>query len=176
MIAQAAAINHPDRVLSLTTVYSTSGSRDVPPPRPDVLELLFTPSPLEREACVEYLVELHRLLSGKGFAFDEEWTRGIAARAYDRCFSPEGTSRQMRAVTTQGDRRSALASVRAPTLVIHGTDDPLVPMEAAVQLSEAVAGARLMLIEGMGHDLPHGGAWPQIVEAVSDHTTAVGCR
>ncbi|MBI5018215.1 MAG: alpha/beta fold hydrolase [Deltaproteobacteria bacterium] len=174
MIAQIVAIRHPARVLSLTIVYSTSGSRRLPPPRPDVLELLFTPSPREKGPCVEFLVGLHRAFSGKGFAFDEAWTRTIVARAYDRSFSPEGTSRQLRAVMDQTDRRSALASVRVPTLVIHGTDDPLVPLEAAVQLSEAIPGARLLLIEGMGHDLPHGGAWPKIVEAVSEHTADAG--
>jgi pimeloyl-ACP methyl ester carboxylesterase len=170
MIAQTLAIRHPARVLSLTTVYSTTGTREIPPPRPDVLELLLTPSPPDREGCVEYLVKLHRALAGKGFAFDEAWARWISARAYDRSFSPEGTARQLRAVMNQVDRTGALASVRAPTLVIHGTDDPLVPTEAAVQLSQAIAGARLLLIEGMGHDLPHGGPWPAIVEAVSRHT------
>jgi pimeloyl-ACP methyl ester carboxylesterase len=176
MIAQAAAIHFPTKVLSLTTVYSTTGSREIPPPRPDVLELLLAPSPLDKEGCVEYLVELHRALTGKGFAFDETWTRWISARAYDRSFSPEGTARQLRAVLDQIDRTAALASVRVPTLVIHGTDDPLVPVEAAVQLAEAIQDSQLVLIPGMGHDLPHRGAWPEIVGAVSRHTDAAQPR
>jgi pimeloyl-ACP methyl ester carboxylesterase len=170
MIAQIAAINYPERVSSLITVYSTTGSKNLPPPQPDVMELLLTPSPREREAYVEYMVALYRALSGKGFTFDEEWTRMIAARAYDRSYSPEGTARQMRAIATQTDRKTALAALRTPTLVIHGTDDPLLPVEAAVDLSDAIPGARLMLIEGMGHDLPHGGAWPKIIEAIAAHT------
>ncbi|MBI5443131.1 MAG: alpha/beta hydrolase [Deltaproteobacteria bacterium] len=170
MIAQTLAIRYPARVLTLTAVYSTTGSRDIPPPSPDILELLLTPAPRDREGFIEYMVTLNRAMAGKGFPFDEAWTRWISGRAYDRSFSPDGTARQLRAVREQTDRTNALASVRAPTLVIQGTDDPLVPMEAAVHLSRAIKGARLMKIEGMGHDQPHGGAWPDIVEAVSKHT------
>ena len=97
----------------------------------------------------------------------------IVAKAYDRSFSPEGTARQLRAVMSQPDRKEALASVRVPALVIHGTDDPLVPAEAGRETAEAISGAELMLIEGMGHDLPHGGAWPRIVEAIAAHTMKV---
>jgi pimeloyl-ACP methyl ester carboxylesterase len=75
---------------------------------------------------------------------------------------------------TQPDRRKALASVTVPTLVIHGTDDPVVPVEAGRDTAGAIPGARLMLIEGMGHDLPHGGAWPRIVEAIALHTLNSG--
>lgn len=173
MIAQTLTIRHPSRVLSLITVYTTSGRRDLPPPRPDVIELLVAPAPRERADYIEYMVRLYRVMAGKGFSFDEQWARDIAGRAYDRSFSPEGTARQMRAITAQKDRTSALAAVRVPTLVVHGTEDPLLPIEAALDLSEAIAGARLMLVEGMGHDLPHGGAWPTIVDAVADHTTGV---
>ncbi len=172
MIAQTVAISYPSRVLSLTTVYSTTGSKDLPPPRPDVMELLLTPSPREREGYIEYMVALYRALSGRGFVFDEEWTRMIAARAYDRSYSPEGTARQMRAIATQGDRRAALGLLRTPTLVVQGTDDPLVPVDAAVDLADAIPDARLMLIEGMGHDLPRGGAWPRIADALGEHTAA----
>lgn len=79
-------------------------------------------------------------MAGKGFPFDEAWTRWISERAYDRSFSPDGTARQVGAVMNQADRTSALAGVRAPTLVIQGTDDALVPVEAAVQLSQAIRG------------------------------------
>ena len=94
----------------------------------------------------------------------------ITGRAYDRSFSPEGTARQLNAVMAQADRKKALASVTVPTLVIHGTDDPLVRVEAARDIAEAIPGAHLMLIEGMGHDLPHKGAWPRVVEAIAAHT------
>jgi len=173
MIAQTVTIRHPSRVLSLISIYSTTGNRNLPPPDPEVIKLLLAPAPQERAAHVEHMVALYRAMAGKGFPFDEGWARAIAARAFDRSFSPAGTARQVNAVMTQPDRRHALASVAAPALVIHGTDDPVVPMEAAIDTAEAIPGARLMLIEGMGHDLPHGGAWPRIVEAVAAHTKGV---
>ena len=92
------------------------------------------------------------------------------AQSYDRCFYPQGTGRQLLAILTQIDRRSALALVKAPALVIHGTDDPLVLVEGGKDTAKAIPGSELMLIEGMGHDIPHGGAWPRIVEAITAHT------
>ncbi len=175
IIAQIIAIRHPSRVFSLIPIYSTSGNKDLPAPKPEVVRLLLAPAPRERDGYIEYTIALSRAMAGRGFAFDEAWTRMITGKAYDRSFSPEGTARQIGALMTQSDRRSALASVTAPTLVIQGTDDPLVPMEAGIEIAEAVPGARLMLVEGMGHDHPHGGAWPRIVEAIADHTSkAVG--
>ncbi|MGD0230860.1 MAG: alpha/beta fold hydrolase [Syntrophorhabdales bacterium] len=170
MIAQTVAIRHPSRVQSLISIYSTTGNRDLPPPDPKVVAFLMAPAPTERDAYIEHMVALFRAMTGKGFAFDEAWTRTISARAYDRSFCPEGVARQVNAVMTQADRRNALASVTAPTLVIHGTDDPVIPVEAGRDTAEAIPGAHLMLIEGMGHDLPHGGAWPGIVEAIAAHT------
>jgi pimeloyl-ACP methyl ester carboxylesterase len=170
MIAQTVAIRHPSRVLSLISIYSTTGNKDLPPPKPEVVELLLAPAPRERDAYIQHMVTLFKAMAGRGFAFDEAWTRMIVGRAFDRSFSPEGTARQVKAVMAQGNRKKALASVTAPTLVIHGTDDPVVPVEAGRDTVEAIPGARLMLIEGMGHDLPHGGAWPRIVEAIAAHT------
>ena len=171
MIAQTIVIRHPSRVLSLISIYSTTGNRDLPPPEPDVLELLLVPSPREREAHIEHMVSLFRAMAGEGFPFDEAWTRMITGKAYDRSFFPEGIGRQLRAIMTQPDRRKALTSVTAPTLVIHGTDDPVAPVEAGIDTAEAIPGSELMLIEGMGHDLPHGGAWSRIVEAITAHTS-----
>ena len=170
MIAQTIAIRHPSHILSLISIYCTTGSRDLPPPKPEMMERLRAPAPPEREAYIKYMVDLFKAMAGPGFVFDETWTRMITTRAYDRSFSPQGTMRQIAAIMTQTDRKKALAAVTVPTLVIHGTDDPVVPMEAGKDTAEAIPGARLMLIEGMGHDLPHGGAWPRIVEAIAAHT------
>ena len=170
MIAQTVTIRHPSRVLSLISIYSTTGNKDLPPPKPEMMELLFAPASPEREAYIEHMLNLFKAMAGRGFVFDEAWTRMITGRAYDRCFCPEGTGRQLFAIMTQGNRKKALASVTVPTLVIHGTDDPVVPVEAGRDTAEAIPGAQLMLIEGMGHDLPHGGAWPRIVEAIAAHT------
>jgi pimeloyl-ACP methyl ester carboxylesterase len=172
MIAQCAAIRHPSRLLSLTSIYSTTGNRSLPPPDPEVMDLLLTPAPRDREGYVEYMVLFIRMTTGKGFPFDEAYARQISQRAYDRSFCPEGTARQLRAIATQSDRRQALASLHVPTLVVQGTDDPLVSVEAGRDMADAIPGARLMLIDGMGHDLARGGAWPAIAEAVATHTLA----
>jgi pimeloyl-ACP methyl ester carboxylesterase len=170
MIAQCAAIRYPSRCSSLTSIYSTTGNRSLPLPDPEVMDLLLTPAPRDREGYVEYMVLFIRMTTGKGFAFDEAYAREISQRAYDRSFCPEGTARQLRAIATQTDRRHALADLTVPTLVVQGTDDPLVAVEAGKDLADAIPGARLLLIEGMGHDLARGGAWPAITEAVAAHT------
>jgi pimeloyl-ACP methyl ester carboxylesterase len=170
MIAQTIAIRHPSRVRSLISIYSTTGNPELPQPKPEVMELLIAAPPNEREGFVEHMVGLFKTIAGSGFPVDEEWTRKIIAKGYDRCFCPQGMARQLVAILTQGNRKSALASVKVPTLVIHGTADPLVPVEGGKDTAKAIPGAQLMLIEGMGHDLPHGGAWPRIVKAITAHT------
>lgn len=170
MIAQTIAIRHPSRVLSLTSVYSTTGNPRIPRPKPEVLGLLIAPPPGERQANIEHMLGVFKTIAGPGFPLDERWTRRIMAESYDRCFHPHGTGRQLVAILTQVNRAPALASVKAPTLVVHGTDDPLVSVEGGKDTAGAIPGAELILIEGMGHDLPHGGAWPRIVEALSVHT------
>lgn len=170
MIAQTLAIRHPSRVLSLISIYSTTGNPEVPQPKAGVVEMLLTPPPKERELNIELMLGFFKAIAGPGFPFDEKWTRGIMAESYDRCFYPQGMARQLVAILTQINRGPYLASVKVPTLVIHGTDDPLVPVEGGRDTAKAIPGAQLMLIEGMGHDLPHGGAWPRIVEAIVTHT------
>ncbi len=170
MIAQTIAIRHPARISSLTSIYSTTGNPKIPRPTQEVFGLLITPPPVEREACIEHLLRLFKTLTGPGFPMDEQWTRRIMAESYDRCFYPQGMARQLVAILTQENRVPALAKVVTPTLVIHGTNDPLVPVEGGKDTAEAIPGAKLILIEGMGHDLPHGGAWPRIVEAIGSHT------
>ena len=171
MIAQSLAIRHPQRLLSLTSIYGTTGKQGLPPPQPAAMEALTTPPPAERGAYIEYNVKTMKAIAGSGFPFDEQFIRSISARAYDRAFYPQGVGRQMMAVMAQENREPALASVSVPTLVIHGTDDPLVPAEHGRQTAKAIPGAQLLLIEGMGHDLPHlKGPWPQIIEAIAAHT------
>lgn len=170
MIAQTIAIRHPSRVLSLISIYSTTGNPEVPPPKPEVTGMLITPPPNEREANIEHMLGVFKTIAGPGFPLDEKWTRMIMAKSYDRCFYPQGVVRQLVAILTQVNRVTALASVKTPTLVVHGTGDPLVSVEGGKDTAKAIPGAQLMLIEGMGHDLPHGGAWPRIVEAIAAHT------
>lgn len=172
MIAQTIALNHHQRMLSLISIYSHTGDPALPPPTSEALEFLLTPPPMEREANIIYTLDVWRTFSGKGFSLDQDWHRKIAAQAYDRSFYPEGVARQMAAVVTQNNRKPELGSVSVPTLVIHGADDPLVPVEGGKDTAEAIPGAELIIIDGMGHDLPHDGdgAWPRIVDAIVAHT------
>ena len=173
MIAQTAAIRHPSRVSSLISIYSTTGNPELPQPKPEAMEVLITPAPEERDAYIEHLVKVFRTIAGPGFPFDEEWIRQLAARRYDRAFYPQGMARQLVGVLAHGNRKPALASLQIPTLVIHGSDDPLVPVECGKDTAEAIPGAELIIIEGMGHDLPHEGAWYQIIDAIVAHTGKV---
>lgn len=170
MIAQAIAIRYPSRIQSLISIYSTTGNPDLPQGKPEVIGLLLTPPPKEREANIEHTMRIFKTIRGSGFPFNEKWHHKISAECYDRCFYPQGVVRQVVAIMTQDNRESALASIKVPTLVIHGTEDPLVPVEGGKATAKAIPGAQLILIEGLGHDMPHGGAWPQIVEAIATHT------
>jgi pimeloyl-ACP methyl ester carboxylesterase len=170
MIAQMMAIRHPARVLSLISIYSTTGNPEVPQAKPEIMALLTSPPPKERRAFIEHMFRIFKTIHGPGFPLDEMWTRKTIGKSYDRGFCPEGKARQFVAILTHGNRAPALASVKVPTLVIHGTSDPLVPVEGGKDTAKAIPGAQLVLIEGMGHDLPHGGAWPRIVDLITKHT------
>ncbi len=170
MIAQTMAIRHPARVQSLISIYSTTGNPQVPQAKPEIIGLLITPPPPEREACIEHMLKVFRTISGPAFPPDEVWTRKILGQAYDRSFYPQGMARQLVAILTHGNRAPALSRITIPALVIHGINDPLVSVEGGKDTARAIPGAQLILIEGMGHDLPHGGAWPRIVEAITKHT------
>jgi pimeloyl-ACP methyl ester carboxylesterase len=165
MIAQTMAITYPARVLSLTSIMSTTGERSLPPARPEAAAVLLLPAPADRAGNVERAVHIFRTIGSPGFPFDEARVRDLAGRSYDRCFSPAGAARQLVAILASGSRREALAAVTIPTLVIHGRDDPLIPLEAGLDTARAVPGAELLVIDGMGHDLPRA-AWPEIVERI----------
>lgn len=169
MIAQTIAIRKPDRVLSLISISATTGNPQVPPAKPEILALLSTPPPNERQGYVDYMAKVLKAISGPAFPPDERWTRKIYGEAYDRSFCPEGRARQFVAIRTQVNRAPLLSSVKVPSLVIHGTSDPLVSVEGGKDTAKAISGAELMLIDGMGHDFPHGGPWPKIVEAIAKH-------
>jgi pimeloyl-ACP methyl ester carboxylesterase len=173
MIAQTIAINYPKRVLSLISIYSSTGDPEEPQPEPEAIEFLLAPPPEEREAYIEHGIKFFSTVSGPGFPYDEEWLRNFVAQSYDRAYNPEGTARQFVAILAQKNRRPELKSLSTPALVIHGTDDPLVSVECGRNTAAAIPGAELMIIDGMGHDIPHSGAWPQIIDAIVDHTRKV---
>jgi pimeloyl-ACP methyl ester carboxylesterase len=171
MIAQTMAIEHPARVRSLTSIMSTTGARDLPGATPEAARVLVTPPPADRDGNMARAVEVYRTIGSPGFPFDETRIRERAGRAYDRGFDPAGVGRQLVAVLASGSRREALRALRVPALVIHGTDDPLVPIAGGIDTADAIPGARRVFVEGMGYDLPRG-AWPVIVEAITQLTHA----
>lgn len=166
MIAQAVAIKFPARVRSLSSIMSSTGNPNLPPAKPEAMSVLLTPPPTGREGSIERAVSVFRIIGSPGFPYDEADVRQRAALSYDRGFNPNGVVRQIAAILASGSRNEALKAVRVPTLVIHGKDDPLVPVEAAHDTAAAVPGAELMIIEGMGHDLPRA-VWPRIIDAIS---------
>lgn len=166
MIAQLIAINHPERVRTLTSIMSTVGGPNVVQPKPAVSAVLLAPPGQTREERVEQSRAARRLVSGTGMPFDEDRARRKAERAVDRCFYPDGGMRQLAAILAAPDRTAALARLTIPTLVIHGEEDPLVPPENGRQTASALAGAQLIMIPGMGHRLPDQ-VWPQVVDAIS---------
>jgi pimeloyl-ACP methyl ester carboxylesterase len=134
-------------------------------PKLRVWSVLMRTAPRQKPEFVEHFVRVFKMIGSRGFKFDEERIRALAAETYERDHDPAGTGRQLAAILSSGDRTSALRSVRVPTTVIHGRDDPLVPFRGGRATAEAIPGARLIAIPGMGHDLPRD-VWPQIVDAV----------
>lgn len=169
MIAQLVAIRHPQQALTLTSIMSTTGNPVLPQAEPEILALLMKPVPTDREARIEQSIETSRILRGGGFEFDEAGLRELAELSLDRDPDPTGLGRQLLAIATGGNRKEALGSVTVPTLVIHGDADPLVPIAGGFDTAEAVPGARMLVIEGMGHELPES-AWPRMIDAVVELT------
>jgi pimeloyl-ACP methyl ester carboxylesterase len=167
MIAQTMAIEHPERVLSLTSIMSTTGERRVGRPKFRVWGVLMRRSPHEKQAYIDYFVRVFRMIGSRGFPFDEQRIRDEAAETWDRDHDSAGTGRQLAAIIASGDRTEQLRSVSVPTTVIHGRDDPLVPFRGGRATAEAIPGARLIAIPGMGHDLPRE-VWPQLVDAIAE--------
>lgn len=167
MIAQLLTLHHPERVLTLTSIMSTTGNPDLPQAEPEVLALLMRPAPTEREAAIEHGMGVWRAIAGPGFEFDEARIRERVELSYDRDPDPAGTARQLLAIMTGSSRKDALRSVKTPTLVIHGDADPLVPIAGGFDTAEAIPGAKMLVIEGMGHELPEG-AWPRVMAAISE--------
>jgi pimeloyl-ACP methyl ester carboxylesterase len=170
MIAQVIAATYPDRVLSLTSIMSSSGSRKVSQPRPDAKRALLSKprDPGDPESVIDHLVGVFGIIGSPGFPSKREELREQLARNVRRGYSPAGVTRQLVAIIASGDRRNLLRKVAAPTLIIHGAEDPLVPVEAGRDTARHIAGAKLMVIDGMGHDLPPT-LLPILVEAIAAH-------
>ena len=173
MIVQQMAIRRPELVRSMTSIMSTSGAPGLPGPTEAAMAALLSQpdDPSDPESVVENTLATHRVVGSPGYPTPEADLREMARRAYERCYCPEGVARQMRAVTGDTDRADKLAGITAPTLVIHGENDPLVSIEGGRDTARRIPGARFQSIAGMGHDLPPG-LTAQIVELVADHAQA----
>ncbi|MGP3935401.1 alpha/beta fold hydrolase [Nonomuraea sp. KM88] len=170
MIAQSLAIRHPARVLTLTSIMSTPGPTVAPPTEAAFAALTARPA-AERAAVMAQALETYAVIGSPGYAMDRERVVRRAGRAFDRCFDPAGTGRQLAAIMASGDRTDLLASLTMPALVLHGEDDPLVPVEGGRATAAAIPGARLVTYPGMGHDLPEP-LWPEIAREITKLTAA----
>jgi pimeloyl-ACP methyl ester carboxylesterase len=165
MIGQTLAIKHPDRVLSLTSIMSTTGDSAVGQPRQDVVMALITPAPDNREAFIDYQVGLFRTIGSPDYPMPDDQLRDVIGQSYDRMNYPAGFLRQLAGIMASGDRTAALASVDVPTLVIHGEVDPLIGVDGGEACAKAIPGAKLVKIAGMGHDFPPQ-LWPRFVDEI----------
>jgi pimeloyl-ACP methyl ester carboxylesterase len=168
MIAQQIAISHPERVLTLCSIMSTTGNWQVGLPTPEAMEALLATPPSDRAGYVDAQVEVWKVIGSPGFPFDEKRIRDKAEAAYDRSFRPDGVGRQLSAILASPERTEALGKLRMPTLVIHGEGDSLVTPSGGVATHEAIPGSKLLMIPGMGHDLPPE-VWEEVVAAVVEN-------
>jgi len=168
MIAQTCAIEHPERLLTLTSIMSSTGERTVGQPTAEALQALLAPRPADRDG---YIATAERVLLWRSKRYPElEEARALAAESYDRCFYPEGVSRQLAAMIASPARVDALRELQTPTLVIHGLDDTLIDPSGGRRTAELVPNARLLLLEDMGHDRPRP-LWLALCEAILEHTS-----
>ncbi len=168
MIAQEIAISFPPRTRSLTSIMSTTGNPKVPPPTPEATAILMAPPPNTKEEYFERFAQTWKVLRAGSFPQDEALDRARAERTFERGLNPAGVGRQLRAILASGSRNARLASVTTPTLVIHGTVDPLVHPAGGKDTAASIPGAKLLMIERMGHALPIP-MWPQIIDAIDKH-------
>ena len=168
MIAQTMAVRHPDRILSLTSIMSMTGNRRVGNPALRVYPIFLGRPPRDRDAYIERISKTFDLIGSPGFERDDDEMRRLAGLSYDRDPTTGGTPRQLAAILAAGDRTDDLRRIKAPTLVIHGAEDRMIAPSGGKATAKAIPGAKLMTIEGMGHDLPRG-VWERIVEAIVEN-------
>jgi pimeloyl-ACP methyl ester carboxylesterase len=167
MIAQHVAMRYPGRVLSLTSIMSTTGARLVGQPKMAVIPLFLSRPSGGKQEYIERAVKLFRAVGSKRL-FDEDYVRQSAAQGWDRGINMAGTGRQLAAITADGNRAKGLARITAPTLVIHGKDDRLVAPSGGKATAKAIKGARLLMVDDMGHDMPRP-LWPKLIDAIVEN-------
>ena len=170
MIAQIVAARYPNRTRSLTSIMSSSGDPSLPQGKPEAVSALLAPRPQadDRAGIIEASMKILRVIGSPGFPTPEAELRAKVEQAVNRSYYPPGIGRQMLAILASGSRVELLKQIKVPTLVIHGEDDPLVPLEAGQDTARHVAGAKLKTVPGMGHDLADG-LLPILVDAIGRH-------
>jgi pimeloyl-ACP methyl ester carboxylesterase len=173
MIVQTMAIEHPDRVLTMTSIMSNTGEQEYGGPTDDAMQMLMAPPPADRTEYIESSIRAWKIIGSPRYT-DEAKVRARAAASYDRSFYPPGTNRQVGAVAASGSRAEGLRQLRVPTLVIHGRADPLIQLTGGERTAELVPAANLLVCNDMGHDLPEP-LWPLIADVIVSHTAhAIG--
>jgi len=172
MIAQTLAARHPEHVRSLVSIMSSTGSRWSGQPSPRIYPTFLKRSPLERGAYIAHMERLFGTIASPGFPRDIEDLRSLAGASFDRAHDPAGAGRQLAAIIASGDRTAEVSQIRVPTLVIHGTADPLVAPSGGRATARAIPGAKLTMIEGMAHDLPRA-LWPRLIDAIAEQAHRV---
>ncbi len=167
-IAQLMAAGHPDRVLTLTSIMSTTGEPGLPASTPEAWACLTAPLETELEPFLEQYISKWAVYAGPKYPIDPDLARDHATRLFERGTHSAGRDRQLAAILASGSRKEALASVTCPSLVIHGDSDPVVPLDGGIATANAIEGAELLVIEGMGHDLAKG-LWPRVADAIARH-------
>lgn len=167
MVAQTLAARHPERVRTLTSIMSTTGARLKGQPALGTYRYLLKAAPRERQAFVDHMEQVFRFTGSPGFDHDAERLRARTELSWERGTNPAGTGRQLAAVLKSGDRTKELRGIKAPTLVVHGSQDNLIRPSGGVATVTAIPDAELITIEGMGHDLPRE-VWPRLVDAIAE--------
>ncbi|SOD93305.1 alpha/beta fold hydrolase [Blastococcus haudaquaticus] len=166
MVAQLVAVQAPERVRSLTSIMSTTGAPGVGAPADVAVPVLLAPAATDREGAIQRVIDTYRVIGSPGFEFDEAALRDRAGLSFDRAHDPAGVARQLAAILTTHDRTPDLAQLDVPTLVIHGSQDTLVDVSGGRATAAAIPGAELLVVDGMGHDLPRE-MWPEILDRIS---------
>jgi pimeloyl-ACP methyl ester carboxylesterase len=172
MVAQMMAIEYPRRIISLISMQSSTGDPGLPEAEPQAMEAMVAPPPIERDDYIQHMADVYRAFAGGSDKYDERLQNEISASSYDRSFYLMGFTRQLAAVFACGSRKDALAAIKLPTLVIHGSHDALLPLAHGKDTAEAVPGAKLVIIKGLGHGMVYPQLWDEIIEALSAHTAS----
>jgi pimeloyl-ACP methyl ester carboxylesterase len=169
MIAQTIAYRHAPKTRSLVSIMSSTGNPALPPAKPEAMAVLMAPRPTDRAGAIEAVVRAAQVTSGPAYPIAADYLRERATRMFDRSFTPTASARHLAAVTAHGNRAPRLAAITAPTLVIHGTADPLVSIEGGRDTARSIPGAEWVEIEGLGHGIPPA-LWTRLADLVAAHT------